>query len=168
MQTHYKYPEGIPTEYQTIADALRDEVQQVRQQYIPPRRSKISDPQSDGNVAVARLEISNPNQSCSFQATSKRKPINIPGEEGGPTLYFDPMLDRAILGQYYNRAHAEYKLFNAIAEKIKQSNLPDDVEGILYLYTERDTCSGCYSTGDNFNDMFPNIRVIIFYERPYP
>lgn len=165
MQIHYQYREGIPTEYQTIAEDIRAQVQQVRQQYIPPRNRKTL----KGNVAVAKLEIlSNPNQIYRFEATSQRKPINIPGEQGGPPLWFYPRLDRALLGECYNKAHAEYKLFNAIAEKIKQSNLPDDVEGILYLYTERDTCSGCYSTGDEFNHMFPNIRVIIFYQRPYP
>lgn len=171
MQQHYQYGnQGIPAEYQKIAEALRVQVQQVRQKHIPPRRNKIAAvPESDGNVAVAWLEIfSNPNQSYSFEATSKKFPLNIPGENDGPPPWFHPRLDKALLGDCYNDAHAEYKLFNAIAAKIQESNLPHDVDGILYLYTERDTCSGCYLTGDEFNQRFPNIKVIIFYDRLYP
>ncbi|MBD2545690.1 deaminase domain-containing protein [Planktothricoides raciborskii] len=169
MNEHYGN-EGIPAEYQTIAEALRAQVQQVRQKHIPPRINKITAvPESDGNVAVARLEIfSNPKQIYWFEATSKKSPLNIPGENGGPPQWFHPRLDKALQGEYYNDAHAEYKLFNAIAAKIQESNLPHDLEGILYLYTERDTCSGCYLTGDEFNQRFPNIRVIIFYDRLYP
>jgi hypothetical protein len=167
MQQHYQYGnQGIPAEYQTIAEALRAQVQQVREKYIPAKQKRII---PKGNVAVARLEIfSNPNQSYSFEATSKESPMDIPGENDGPPLWFYPRLDRALQGEYYNDAHAEYKLLNAIAAKIQESNLPHDVDGILYLYTERDTCSGCYLTGDEFNQRFPNIKVIIFSDRLYP
>jgi len=165
MNKHYGN-EGIPAEYQTIAEALRAEVQQVREKYIPTKHKRII---PKGNVAIARLEIfSHPNQIYSFEATSKKSPLNIPGENGGPPQWFHPRLDKALQGEYYNDTHAEYKLFNAIAAKIQESNLPHNLEGILYLYTERDTCSGCYLTGDEFNQRFPNIRVIIFYDRLYP
>ena len=165
MQQHYQYAnEGIPSEYQTIAEALRALVRQVRQKYIPSSQKRTW---PKGNVAVARLDIfSNPNQSYLFEATSKKYPMDIPGKQDGPTLLFDPMFD--LLGECYNDTHAEYKVFNASAEKIQESNLPDDVNGCLYIYTEKDTCSGCCLTGDEFNRKFPNIRVIIFYDRLYP
>lgn len=165
MQQHYQYAnEGIPAEYKTIAKALRAQVRQVRQKYIPTNQKSIV---PKGNVAVARLEIfSNLNQSYSFEATSKKYPIDIPGKQDGPPLLFEPIRD--LLGECYNETHAEYKLFNAIAEKIQESNLSDDVNGCLYLYTEKDTCYGYYVTGDEFNRKFPNIRLIIFYERLYP
>ncbi len=103
----------------------------------------------------------------SQEATSKRDPLNIPGKEDGPKLFFEPRLNR--IASCNNKEHAEYKLFNKLAEDLERDDLSLDAEGILYLYTERDMCSGCNITCDeDFKMRFPNIQVLIFYERPYP
>ena len=105
----------------------------------------------------------------SKKATSKEKPLNIPGQDNGPKFFFQERIDRAPSAKCFNETHAEYKIFNALAEDLERDDVSLEVEGILYLYTERDMCSGCKITCDeDFYRRFPNIKVIIFYERPYP
>ncbi|MEG4440719.1 deaminase domain-containing protein [Microcoleus sp. AT9_B5] len=155
---HYEYPQEIPEPFADIVEELRTKVQNARSTHI---KKAIS-----GNVAVAKLELDRGGV-YSQEATSKRDPLNIPGEEDGPKLFFEPRLNRIV--SCNNKEHAEYKLFNKIAEELERDDLSLDAEGILYLYTERDMCSGCNITCDeDFKMRFPNIQVIIFYERPYP
>lgn len=105
----------------------------------------------------------------SKKATSKKKPLNFPGQEGGAKLFFEPRIDRASFNSNYNEKHAEYKIFNALAEDLERDGVAWDAEGILYLYTEKDMCSGCNVTcDDDFKASFPNIQVIVFYKQPYP
>lgn len=119
-----------------------------------------------GNAAAAKLELET-GRVYSKEATSKPDPLNTPGKEDGPKLFFEERIDRQ--KSFYNEHHAEYKIFNALAEDLERDDVSLEVEGILYLYTERDMCSGCNITCDeDFNMRFPNIKVIIFYERPYP
>ena len=119
-----------------------------------------------GNAAAAVLELAM-GRVYSEEATSKKKPLNIPGEDNGPKLFFEPRLNRR--ASCNNKEHAEYKIFNALAEHLERDDVSLEVEGILYLYTEREMCSGCYITCDeDFKMRFPNIQVIIFYKQPYP
>ncbi|MEG4294507.1 deaminase domain-containing protein [Microcoleus sp. C2C3] len=155
---HYEYPQDIPESDRDIAEELRTKTQEVRSIHIIKTRS--------GNAAAAKLELEMGGV-YSKEATSKRDPLNIPGEEDGPKLFFEPRLNR--IASCNNKEHAEYKLFNKLAEDLERDDLSLDAEGILYLYTERDMCSGCNITCDeDFKMRFPNIQVIIFYERPYP
>lgn len=155
---HYEYPEGIPECYADIVEELRTQAQEVRSIHIKKPRL--------GNAAAAKLELET-GLVYSKEATSKRYPLNIPGEEDGPKLFFEHRIDRQKSSD--NEKHAEYKIFNALAEDLERDDVSLEVEGILYLYTERDMCSGCNITCDeDFNMRFPNIKVIISYERPYP
>ena len=156
---HYEYPQGIfLSVYADIVEELRTQAQNARSIHIIKTRS--------GNAAAAKLELEMGGV-YSQEATSKRDPLNIPGEEDGPKLFFEPRLNR--IASCNNKEHAEYKLFNKIAEDLERDDLSFDAEGILYLYTERDMCSGCNITCDeDFKMRFLNIQVIIFYERPYP
>ena len=163
---HYEYPQDIPEQYADIVEELRNKVQDIRLTYIQKGNSNIQ-PDS-GNAAAATLELDT-GGIYSKKATSKRKPLNVPGQEGGPRLFFDPRIDRASFNSNYNQEHAEYKIFNAIAEDLERDNVSLDAEGILYLYTEKDMCSGCNVTcDDDFKARFPNIQVIIFYKQLYP
>jgi hypothetical protein len=154
---HYEDP-NIPEEYAHTFNELRNQVQNIRSTHIKKPRL--------GNAAAAKLELET-GLVYSKEATSKRDPLNTPGTEDGPKLFFEPRIDRQ--KSCYNEQHAEYKIFNAVAEDLEIDDVVLEVEGILYLYTERDMCSGCNITCDeDFNMRFPNIKVIIFYERPYP
>ena len=156
----YQYPQEILDCHWDMVEELRTKAKDVRLDYIgKPTR---------GNAAAAVLELAM-GRVYSKEATSKRDPLNTPGKEDGPKLYFEPTIDRAAPNNNYNEQHAEYKIFNALAEDLERDDVSLEVEGILYLYTERDMCSGCKITCDeHFYTRFPNIKVIIFYERPYP
>jgi len=157
---HYEDPQDIPEQFADIVEELRTKAQEVRSIYI--RKPRL------GNAAAAKLELPM-GRVYSKEATSKRDPLNTPGKEDGSKLFFEPRINRAAPDNNYNEQHAEYKIFNALTEDLERDDVSLEVEGILYLYTERDMCSGCNITCDeDFNMKFPNIKVIIFYERPYP
>ena len=156
---HYEYPQDVPECNRDIVEELRTNAQEVRSTHIK---------NDSGNVAVAKLELPT-GRVYRKEATSKKKPLNIPGENNGPKLLFGPRLDRASFNNNYNEKHAEYKLFNALAEDLEGDSVPSDATGRLYLYTEMEMCSGCNTTCDeDFGRLFTNIQVIIFYEEPYP
>jgi The BURPS668_1122 family of deaminases len=143
-----------------MVEELRTQAQDVRSTHI--RKA------SSGNVAVAKLELPT-GRVYKKEATSKKKPLNIPGKDNGPKLFFEQRIDRGSLNNNYNKEHAEYKLFNALAEDLEGDSVPSDATGRLYLYTEMEMCSGCNTTCDeDFGRLFPNIEVIIFYKKPYP
>ena len=155
---HYEYPQGIPECHADIVEELRTKAQEVRSTYIK---------NDSGNVAVAKLELPT-GRVYREEATSKKKPLNIPGENNGPKLLFEPRIDRASFNNNYNEKHAEYKLFNALAAELERDSVPSEATGRLYLYTRLNMCSGCYTTcNEDFARWFPNIEVIIFYEEPY-
>jgi hypothetical protein len=140
-----------------MVEELRTKAQKVRTDYIGKPRI--------GNAAAAKLELETGGV-YSQKATSKPDPLDIPGKEDGPKLFFEARIDRQ--NSFNNQHHAEYKIFNALAGDLERDDVSLEVEGILYLYTEREMCSGCNITCDeDFNMRFPNIKVIIFYERPY-
>lgn len=159
----YQYPQDIPEQYLEIVEELRKQVQNIRLNSIPQRNVSRINPR--GNVAVAKLELAT-GKVYIQEATSKKYPLNIPGIEGGPKLFFESRLDR--YGRINNERHAEYKIFNGLAEDLEKDGVSRDVEGILYLYTERNTCSGCLITSEDFKQSFPYIKQVIFYQRPYP
>jgi hypothetical protein len=156
---HYEYPQDIPECHADIIEELRTNVEDVRSTHIKKA--------SSGNVAVAKLELPT-GRVYRKEATSKKNPLNIPGKDNGPKLFFEQRIDRASPNNNYNKEHAEYKLFNALAEDLEEDNVPFDTTGRLYLYTEMEMCSGCNTTCDeDFGRLFPNIEVIIFYKEPY-
>ena len=156
---HYEYPQGIPECHADIVEELRTKAQEVRLTHIK---------NDSGNVAVAKLELPT-GRVYRKEATSKKKPLNIPGENNGPKLLFRPRIDRASFNNNYNEKHAEYKLFNALAEDLERDSVPSEATGRLYLYTEMNMCSGCCTSCDeDFARLYQNIEVIIFYKEPYP
>lgn len=167
---HYADPQyipeeyaDIPEEYADIVEELRTKAQEVRFIHIQKRDSNKKN--VSGNAAVVKLDIPT-GKVYNLEATSRRYPLNIPGEEDGPKQFFVPRWDRA--RGCWNEYDAEYKLFNALAQELERDDVSLDIEGILYLYTERDMCSGCNITCDeDFKMRFPNIQVIIFYKPPY-
>ena len=157
---HYEYPQDIPVCHRDMVEELRTQAQDVRSTHIKKA--------SSGNAAAAKLKLAMGGV-YSKKATSKEKPLNIPGQDNGPKFFFQERIDRAAVSENFNEKHAEYKLFNALAAKLERDSVPSEAIGRLYIYTERDMCSGCNTTCDeDFPRWFPNIEVIIFYEEPYP
>lgn len=156
---HYQYPQEIP-------DCHRDMVEELRTKAKDVRSIHIGRP-SGRNAAAAKLELAM-GRVYSKEATSKKKPLNIPGQDNGPKLFFPERIDRAAVSENFNEKHAEYKIFNALAEDLERDSVPSEATGRLYLYTDLDMCSGCNTTCDeDFARLYPNIEGIIFYEEPY-
>lgn len=160
---HYQDPQAIPNQDAEIVEKLWNKVQDIRLTHI--QKGDSNRRKTSGNAAAVKLELAT-GKVYNREATSKGSPLNIPGEEDGPKQFFEPQLDRAT-GRC-NEADAEYKLFNALAEDLEIDDVSLDVEGILYLNTERNMCSGCNVTCDEFKMRFPNIQVLVKYKHPYP
>ncbi|MDB9312029.1 deaminase domain-containing protein [Spirulina sp. CS-785/01] len=65
------------------------------------------------------------------------------------------------------RVNAEYKLLNALAEDLETNGYALDIEGTLYLYTEREMCTGCDRTLEDFQEKFPNLETVVFWKYLY-
>ena len=163
-----------------IFSELKKQAEEVRFKYIQkgnPNRRKLI-----GNVAIGKLEISNGNI-YQQEATSKKEPMDRPVEKPealtgkggkpytGPKQYFAPYPDEDHPDQPLNDTHAEYKVFNALADILESAGLPEETEGILYLYTEREMCSGCTQVSLDFqtffNRKFNNIELKVQWTRKY-
>ncbi|MFB2893870.1 deaminase domain-containing protein [Aerosakkonemataceae cyanobacterium BLCC-F50] len=42
------------------------------------------------------------------------------------------------------------------------------VKGNLYLYTELQPCESCENIVKQFEEKFPNIKIELFWDYPYP
>lgn len=62
---------------------------------------------------------------------------------------------------------AEYKVLSAIADTLEMF-YDLQLEGNLYLYTELQPCESCNYVLRQFKEKFPNIRVEVFWDYPYP
>lgn len=134
-----------------IQERLRLDAQFIREQYLNKRVRK-------GNVAVIEVHLIN-GISFGVGATSRTKspiPKPKPKSEGGQ---FDP-----IIHEGYLRDHdAEYKALSAVADTLEVFD-NDQVEGKLYLYTERIPCRSCWGVIDQFKEQFPQIEVETFWD----
>ena len=138
-------------------DNLRGDAAQIRNIFL-----KRDYPR--GNVAVAELYLA---QGIVFGmgATSK---IDSPAMEAKPRSqggHFEPSLDSH--SKRLMDTDAEYKLLSAIADTLELC-YNRDIQGWLYLYTERQPCESCQRVIEQFQQKFLNIEVFIDWSYPYP
>ncbi|SKB13895.1 conserved hypothetical protein [Planktothrix sp. PCC 11201] len=62
---------------------------------------------------------------------------------------------------------AEYKALSALAETLEMFDNPQ-IEGKLYLYSERKPCEICQEVIRQFTQRFPNLEITLFWDHPYP
>ncbi|HAG84714.1 MAG TPA: hypothetical protein DCL61_27070 [Cyanobacteria bacterium UBA12227] len=141
-----------------LIEHLRSDATLIREEYI-------NKPFPKGNVAVIEVHLSS-GISFGIGATSRAKsPATQPKvrSEGGQ---FEPIVD-----PYSGRVmdtDAEYKALSAIADTLKMF-YDHEVEGQLYLYTERKPCESCNDVLEQFKEKFPNIQISeVFWDHPYP
>ncbi len=130
----------------------RAEVQQIRDD-----NNLNSNRQMDRNIAVANYEIDGD--------TGDLKAISGPEKNGfvdGPSEGGNHLTSSEARG--FSRAtDSEYKLL----EKIADTYWSDDpsararVTGEIRLYTERLPCDSCVKVIEQFEKLFPNIRIIV-------
>lgn len=146
-----------------IKQRLRESAAQIRAKYL-----KREYPHS--NVAIAEINLKGDVVFC-VGATAKggnKSPIpNKPKSksEGGQ---FEPTIDP--YSGYLMDTDSEYKVLSEIADTLEM--LYDiHVEGIIYLYTERQPCQSCQGVISQFKEKFPNINLPleqVFWDYPYP
>ncbi|MBD1907144.1 hypothetical protein H6F66_07725 [Trichocoleus sp. FACHB-6] len=140
-----------------IKERLRENAAQIRATYI-------NKPFPKGNIAVAEVHIQGDvifregGTSRSKSPTPKPKPKS----EGGQ---FEPTIDP--YSKHLMDTDAEYKVLSAIAD-ILEMFYDLQVRGDLYLYTERNPCTSCNDVLRQFKEKFPNIRLEVFWDHPYP
>lgn len=116
------------------------------------------------NVAFAEVHIGGNVVFREGTPSNKKTTIRIPDpkSKGGQ---LEPGLDP--YSKYIMNACSEYKLFSKIADILEKSyNL--QVEGYLYLYTELHPCQSCQNVKIQFEEKFPNMKVEVFWDYPYP
>ena len=138
-------------------DNLRGDAAQIRNIFLRKNYPR-------GNVAVAEVHLA---QGIVFGmgATSRGKSPAMkpkPRSQGG---HFEPSID-----SYSRRpmdTDAEYKLLSAIADTL-EGCYNRNVQGQLYLYTERQPCESSQRVIEQFQQKFPNIEIFIDWSYPYP
>ncbi|MBE9235156.1 hypothetical protein IQ227_03650 [Anabaena aphanizomenioides LEGE 00250] len=147
-----------------IKQRLRESAAQIRK-ILLPNKPILTQPflRVRNNVAVAEVHIGH--VSFYLEATSHYKsPIPIPEAKSNGGQFepkVDPYAQRIMFHCY------EYKLFSEIA-KILEMDYNLQTEGYLYLYTERYPCISCQDVKIQFEEKFPNIKVELFWDYPYP
>jgi hypothetical protein len=138
---------------------LREDAAQIRAIYLKK-------PIGSSNVAVAEVHIPENAIFCvgGTSKGGKKSPIPRPQpkSQGGK---FEPIIDPRT-----NRlmdTDAEYKVLSAIADTLDMF-YDLQLEGHLYLYTELQPCESCNYVLRQFKEKFPNIRVEVFWDYPYP
>ena len=119
-----------------------------------------------GNIAIAEVHLEKGIR-FGMGATSRASSpcqlsIPIPRSQGGQ---FEPSID-----PYSGRVmdtDAEYKVLSAIAQ-VLETHYNWDIQGQLYLYTERQPCQSCRDIIRQFREKFPNIEVDVDWSYPYP
>ncbi len=138
-------------------ESLRSDAQLIREKYL-------NKPFPKNNVAIIEVHLAD-QRSLSVGATSKAKspvPKPQPKSQGGQ---FEPIVDS--YSGYLMDTDAEYKALSALAETLENlGNL--QIEGKLYLYSERNPCESCQGVITQFQQKFPNLEITLFWDFPYP
>jgi hypothetical protein len=130
------------------------------------REKYLGKPIGKSNVAIAELYLCGNVAFCAgATARGSRKspiPVPIPKSAGGQ---FEPATDSRT--QRLMDTDAEYKVLSEIANTLEMF-YDLQVEGKLYLYTEFEPCESCNSVLRQFEEKFPNIKIKVFWDYPYP
>ena len=136
-----------------IEERLRSNAQLIREQYL-------NKPFPGSNVAIIEVHLAD-QRSLSVGATSKAKspvPKPKPKSQGGQ---FEPIFDSNY--KHIMDTDAEYKALSALAETLEMFDNPQ-IEGKLYLYSERNPCQSCEGVITQFKQKFPNLEITLFWD----
>ncbi|MDD1428265.1 hypothetical protein MEO94_28200 [Dolichospermum sp. ST_sed9] len=158
-QDNFNYGDENP-----IKKRLQESAAQIRAIFLP-KKPILTQPfiKVKHNVAVAEVHIGDV-VFCAGTTSNKTTTIPIPKSksEGGQ---FEPQLDP--YSKYMMNACSENKVLSTIADTL-QLYYDLKVEGCLYLYTELHPCQSCKNIIIQFEEKFPNMKVEVFWDYPYP
>ena len=131
-----------------------------------------------GNFGLARVEI--PGLKKEFKAHSQIQDANQKWSEGYSPLPPEKIEERIFEpkevnpwnevdgeGAYSRKWDTEYKILEDIAKELGGSKgaVNKDVTGKIDFYTDREPCASCTPIIQEFEEMFPNVEVVIYYNR---
>ncbi|WP_342479874.1 deaminase domain-containing protein [Paenibacillus sp. FSL L8-0340] len=131
-----------------------------------------------GNYGLARVEI--PGLKKEFKAHSQIQDADQKWSEGYSPLppekieerIFEPKdvnpwneVDRE--GAYSRKWDTEYKILEDVAKQLGGSKgaVNKDVTGKIDFYTDREPCASCTPIIQEFKEMFPNVKLVIYFNR---
>jgi hypothetical protein len=150
-------------EEKSIKERLRESAIYLREVLLKKPIPLKPFPIFQNNVAIAEVHIGDV-YFCVGTTSNKTTliPIPTPKSTGGQ---FQPQFDS--FSKRLMDTCSEYKVLSKIANTLEiQYNL--EVEGYLYLYTERSPCESCQDIIKQFKEKFTNIKIEIFSDYPYP
>jgi hypothetical protein len=106
------------------------------------------------NIAIAEFQIGGDTDeliAVSGQA-ARAGTVGLPQNPLFETFEVPPGHSRAF--------DSEYKLLEALASRYVQT---PEVQGTVYLFTERPPCASCRNVIEQFRQQFPNIRLNVNY-----
>jgi|694.fasta_scaffold133962_4 hypothetical protein len=157
-QDNFNYGDENP-----IKKRLQESAAQIREKYL-----KREYPHS--NVAIAEINLKGDIIFC-VGATSKggkKSPIPQKPEPKSKGGQFEPIIDP--YSGHLMDTDSEYKVLSEIADTLEKF-YDIYVEGIIYLYTERQPCQSCEGVISQFKEKFPNINLgleQVFWDHRYP
>ncbi|RJG21444.1 deaminase domain-containing protein [Paenibacillus thiaminolyticus] len=131
-----------------------------------------------GNFGLARVEI--PGLKKEFKAHTQIQDANQKWSEGYSPLPPEKIEERIFEpkevnlwnevdgeGAYSRKWDTEYKILEDIAKELGGSKgaVNKDVTGKIDFYTDREPCASCTPIIQEFEEMFPNVEVVIYYNR---
>jgi filamentous hemagglutinin len=129
------------------------------------RAAYIAKPVFKGNVAALEYVSLVLQEPIPVEATSRANspsPLPPPRSQGG---YFEPSIDPST-----NRrmdTDAEYKALSALARQLDATAAWQKM-GVVYLFTERQSCASCASVIAQFEERFPLVSVVVEFDYPFP
>ncbi len=131
------------------------------------REKYLGKPIGKSNVAIAEVYVSGNVAFCAGATArgGRKSPIPMPPIPKSAGGQFEPATDSRT--QRLMDTDAEYKVLSEIANTLEMF-YDLQVEGKLYLYTEFQPCESCNSVLRQFEEKFPNIKINVFWDYPYP
>jgi hypothetical protein len=147
------------------------ETQRIRSDYNAQWQRGTPKMKEGQNIALADVELESPNLSYSGQA---QQLLSVSGEKIYPSRFENRTILRPVspnerifdateVGGYLRYYDTEYTILNRIAQDLgaQKNSVYTDVRGMIILFSDRPVCASCNSVIEQFQRMFPNVRVNI-------
>ncbi|UUE36466.1 DUF637 domain-containing protein [Pectobacterium aroidearum] len=125
-----------------------------RQQIIDLRAPLSRDYRTKGNVAVAEINIPGMPKTLAGHSRIEKAENGFVGD-GKQNFQFKELPNKQGIGVDRN-IDSEYKILDNLADKLGNNTL---TKGSVTIFTERAACESCLGVVDQFQKMYPNIRV---------
>ncbi|MDX6916963.1 deaminase domain-containing protein [Pectobacterium carotovorum] len=125
-----------------------------RQQIIDLRAPLSRDYRTKGNVAVAEINIPGMPKTLAGHSRIEKAENGFVGD-GKQNFQFKELPNKQGVGVDRN-IDSEYKILDNLDDKLGNNTL---AKGSVTIFTERAACESCLGVVDQFQKMYPNIKL---------